>query len=325
MARKPPAASVWANRVGLAGYGLWGRMQSIMESGKPYGHLTDLDGSPMSVAELGRIVGERTPAVQLLLDRLVAAGATDFDGTTYSDPGMIWRRSVSKARSDAGKRGAEVTNLRHGAPAFAQTSTDLPQQPAGVSAEGAPSREDLSGSSQSGLTTTTATTSAHAIPAVAPEERLRRLTIVERNSRVQEIARGFDNQDDRVLLYTLLVQVSLKGGPDGARGRAWRAELADMVNPQRMHGKPVSYAILAQSIRDYAAKGWLDDEADPQPAHFRAFVEYVRSGVSGAALPTRVGSKGWKAGANVKQPAAIDTGGNDAAADRLKRQLGDQT
>lgn len=146
---------------------------------------------------------------------------------------------------------------------------------------------------------------------------------MEGNSRVQKIAQGFDNQDDRVLLYTLLVQVSLKGGPDGARGRAWRSELADMVNPERMHGKPVSYAILAQSIRDYAGKGWLDDEADPQPAHFRAFVEYVRSGVSGAALPARVGSKGWKPGANVKVQGTLDTSGNDAAADRLKRQLGE--
>lgn len=319
MARKPPAASVWANRVGLAGYGLWGRMQSIMESGKPYGHLTDLDGSPMSVAELGRIVGERTPAVQLLLDRLVAAGATDFDGSTYSDPGMIWRQSVSKARSDAGKRGAEVTNLRHGAPAFAQTSTGLPQQPAGISAEGAPSREDLSGSLQSNTTTTTSTTPTAQAHAIDPAERTQRMAVIQNHPRVKEIAAAMPSPEDGMLLVALLVQVSLKGGPAGARGQAWLAEVRDMLSAQRMHGKPVSHAILAQAIRDYGANGFLDDDADPKPAHFRAFVEYVRAGTT--ALP--VHASRMKKG--TKNPAPIDTAGNTAAADRLNRQLGDQT
>lgn len=323
---KPANDSAWPNLVGLAAYGLWGRMQTMMAAGQPYGHLTSLDGRPMPVSELARIVGETPRTVQPLLDRLVAARVLVFRDGLYSDPGMIHRKAISQIRSTAGRRGAEATNSRQGvqqdgqqpAGGLPQQKSPEPQQIAGHSAEGTPSRQVLdSGSSESLKPSTSTTSTAHAREADA-EERVRRMQVVSGNPKVKAICALLPSPADGELLCAMLVQVSMKGGPDSVRGKAWLAEFQDMLSTERMHGQPVPPGVFAQAVRDYGGNGFLDDDADPKPVHFRAFVEYVRAGTPRPVHPSRVKKTG-------KDAAPIDTGGNDAAADRLKRQLGDNT
>lgn len=328
---KPSNNSAWPNLVGLAAYGLWGRMQTLMESGQPYGHLTGLDGRSMAIAELARIVGESTRTVQGLLDKLVAAKVLDLDAGTYSDPRMVYRKTLSQTRSTAGRRGAEATNSRQpDRQRPQQTDAGLPQQNAGQvagqSAEGTSSREDLSGSSNSNTTTATTTTSNAQARDVAvgidPVEFERRLSMVRGHAKVQELAAIFPADDTRELLYVFLVRASANSkSNDSARVTSWIYKLRSWLDPEGAENVKATPAILATALSDYGAKGFLDDGFEITPIHFRTFVELVRSGAPRSALPVRVGSKGWKQGG--KQAAAIDTAGNEAAADRLNRQLGD--
>lgn len=313
----------WPNLVGLAAYGLWKRMQAVMEVATPRGHLRTLTGDPITVSDLARLVGETPAAVKRLLERLASAKVYELRDGVVIDLDMVRRAQISAIRSENGRRGAEQTNRQRPK----QEGRQMPQQTAGepqqtgtvAAANAASAAASLvgTGSSSSAVEPSTTTTSAVRVRVVPPEIRQERLDHIKRHRDVKELAVQLPSDGDRDLLYAMLVQVSLAGGPGGARGIAWLTELRDMLNPQRMHGQPVSAGILAQAIRDYGANGFLDDEADPKPAHFQAFVEFVRSGVK---PPVRGGRRQGQ-GIASKVQGAYDTSGNTGAADRLTREM----
>jgi hypothetical protein len=327
-ARKAATDSAWPNRVGLAAYGLWGRMQAIMATGRPYGHLTDLDGTPMAIAELARIVGERSAAVQGLLDRLVAAGALDFDGELYSEPGMIQRKTVSILRSNAGRRGADVARLRqpaqhatqHPDATLPQQKVPEPHQAVGPVAEGTSVAQDLSGKTGSTLTpSTTSSSTAHAKENEREaQRRAELLDRLEKSARVQAlITRMPDPEGDKVLVYEFLLRVAIRLGDAAAFG--WLSRFEQTVNPEGMGYRPVPPNVFVAALANYVALGFLDKPDPPEPKHFQSFVEAMRDEKSTVRLQR--GPAGVRKAA--KEPQALDPTGNQSAAARLTRDLGD--
>lgn len=96
----------------LAAYGLWKRMINAMHFGQPYGHLTNASGHAVDPAQLGRLVGERTPAVSRLLRELESANvfSRNDSGVIYSRR-MVRDEHIRSVRAQAGRLGGNP-NLR---------------------------------------------------------------------------------------------------------------------------------------------------------------------------------------------------------------------
>ncbi len=91
----------------LAAQGLWMNALCIAHECEPYGHLT-INGQPMTVAQLGRLVGATAREAQALVDELLAAGAASRlpDGTLFSRR-MVRDEEVRAKRAAGGVGGAD--------------------------------------------------------------------------------------------------------------------------------------------------------------------------------------------------------------------------
>lgn len=99
--RKDPALSACS----LAARGLWIELICIAHESERYGHL-DINGKPMTPAQLARMVGELPATVAKLLTELEDAGvfSRDEQGCIYSRR-MVADERIRNVRSDAGRLG----------------------------------------------------------------------------------------------------------------------------------------------------------------------------------------------------------------------------
>ncbi len=99
--RKDPALSACS----LAARGLWIELICIAHESERYGHL-DINGKPMTPAQLARMVGELPATVAKLLSELEDAGvfSRDEQGCIYSRR-MVADERIRNVRSDAGRLG----------------------------------------------------------------------------------------------------------------------------------------------------------------------------------------------------------------------------
>jgi uncharacterized protein YdaU (DUF1376 family) len=209
-----------------------------------------------------------------------------------------WGKNLEDADADQEHSGDDA----HGQPEPSKTDARALQTES-------PSNSHLPPSRQS--TTTTSV--------IDPEEMARRVALLKGYAKVREVAQVLPTDDTREFLYLFLVRASVTGS---VRVEHWLAKFRDWLNPDGMEGVKATPQILGTALGDYAINGFMDDGFEITARHFLAFVIHVRDKLP---LPVRVGSKNWKPGKNVKSAAPIDTAGNDAAADRLKRQLGNDT
>ena len=93
----------------LAAQGLWMNALCIAHECEPYGHLT-INGQPMTVAQLGRLVGATAREAQALVDELLVAGAASRlpDGTLFSRR-MVRDEEVRAKRAAGGVGGNEFS------------------------------------------------------------------------------------------------------------------------------------------------------------------------------------------------------------------------
>ena len=90
----------------LAAQGLWMRMLSIMAKSKKKGCLLDGD-QPMANKTIGRLVGEVTKTISLLMDELENHGVfSRLEDGTIINRKMYKEHELSSVRSEAGKHGA---------------------------------------------------------------------------------------------------------------------------------------------------------------------------------------------------------------------------
>jgi hypothetical protein len=87
----------------LEARGLWHEMLCIMHDGTPYGHLS-IEGQPVSVEQLARLVGENQNRVRRLLDELEAHHVFSRDA---NNPGLIYSRRMVR---DEHKRDVAASN-----------------------------------------------------------------------------------------------------------------------------------------------------------------------------------------------------------------------
>ena len=101
----------------ISARGLWIEMMCIMHEGGVYGHL-EVNGRPMTAAQLARLVGETEKTVKPLLDELEQAGvfSVNEQGVIFCRR-MVRDEHVRNVRAEGGKGGKDFGKLgaEHGA------------------------------------------------------------------------------------------------------------------------------------------------------------------------------------------------------------------
>lgn len=105
--RKDPALSTCS----IAARGLWIELMCVMHEAEIYGVLS-INGSPMSIQQIARTVGESAQVVTKLMDELRNAGVFSIDenGCVYSRR-MVKDERIRNLRSDAGRLGGNPNLL----------------------------------------------------------------------------------------------------------------------------------------------------------------------------------------------------------------------
>jgi hypothetical protein len=95
----------------IASRGLWIDLLCIMHECSPYGSLS-INGKPMQLPQIARLVGETQETVQALLDELEGAGvfSCDADGTIFSRR-LRKDEYIRNIRAEAGKLGGNPSLL----------------------------------------------------------------------------------------------------------------------------------------------------------------------------------------------------------------------
>jgi len=95
----------------LPARGLWWELICVMHECQPYGSLS-INGKPMQVSQIARLVGELEETVQALLDELEGTGvfSRDDDGTIFSRR-MRRDEYIRNIRATAGKLGGNPALL----------------------------------------------------------------------------------------------------------------------------------------------------------------------------------------------------------------------
>lgn len=119
MSRKPCSPFYWSDWLAckelrvcsLAARGLWMDMLCFMRQGRPIGHLTHENGTPITAEQLARLVGESPKTIRALLRELEDAGVPGkTDAGAYVNRRMIREESAygryRASQTEAGKRGA---------------------------------------------------------------------------------------------------------------------------------------------------------------------------------------------------------------------------
>lgn len=122
--RKDPALSSCS----LAARGLWIELVCIAHEAEKYGHLS-INGKPMSVAQISRMVGESPSTVAKLLSELESAGvfSRTEEGSIYSRR-MVQDEHIREIRANAGRFGGNPNLVRQDTSIGANEGSDLLKQ-----------------------------------------------------------------------------------------------------------------------------------------------------------------------------------------------------